>query len=72
MEEGSLRCDANVSVRERGSKILGTKTEIKNLKNFASMNQSFKEWLTTCPKEYIWQINEVTKDQGTFTFRRVA
>jgi len=34
MEEGSLRCDANVSVRERGSKILGTKTEIKNLNSF--------------------------------------
>ena len=43
---------------------------IKDLKNFASMDQSFKEWLTTCPKEYIWQIDEVTKDQGTFIFRR--
>ena len=43
---------------------------IKDLKNFGSMNQSFKEWLTTCPKEYIWQIDEVTKDQGTFIFRR--
>jgi hypothetical protein len=45
-----------------------TKEKIKNLKNFASMDQSFKEWLTTCPRKYIWQINEVTKDQGTFTF----
>ena len=46
---------------------------IKTLKNFASMDQSFKEWLTTCPKEYIWQINEVTEDlEGNFTFRRVA
>ena len=44
---------------------------IKTLKNFASMNQSFKDWLTTCPKEYIWQINEVTDNlEGTFTFRR--
>jgi len=43
---------------------------IKTLKNFASMDKSFKEWLTTCPKEYIWQIDEVTKDQGTFIFRR--
>ena len=44
---------------------------IKTLKNFASMDQSFKEWLTTCPKEYIWQINEVTDNlEGTFTFRR--
>jgi aspartyl-tRNA(Asn)/glutamyl-tRNA(Gln) amidotransferase subunit B len=34
MEEGSLRCDANVSVRPRGSATLGTKTEIKNLNSF--------------------------------------
>ena len=47
-----------------------TKEKIKSLKNFASLDKSFKEWLTTCPKEYIWQINEVTKDRGTFTFRR--
>ena len=45
---------------------------IKTLKNFASMDQSFKEWLTTCPKEYIWQVNEVTEDlEGNFTFRRL-
>lgn len=31
MEEGSLRCDANVSVRPRGQEKLGTKTEIKNM-----------------------------------------
>ena len=48
-----------------------TTMTIKTLKNFASMDQSFKEWLTTCPKEYIWQINEVTEDlEGNFTFRR--
>jgi len=34
MEEGSLRCDANVSVRPRGSPTLGTKAEIKNLNSF--------------------------------------
>src|SRR5436190_4441390 len=34
MEEGSLRCDANVSVRPRGSATLGTKAEIKNLNSF--------------------------------------
>jgi len=34
MEEGSLRCDANVSVRPRGAKEFGTKTEIKNLNSF--------------------------------------
>ena len=34
MEEGSLRCDANVSVRPRGNAALGTKAEIKNLNSF--------------------------------------
>lgn len=34
MEEGSFRCDANVSVRPKGSQKLGTRTEIKNLNSF--------------------------------------
>ncbi len=34
MEEGSLRCDANVSIRPAGSETLGTKTELKNMNSF--------------------------------------
>jgi aspartyl-tRNA(Asn)/glutamyl-tRNA(Gln) amidotransferase subunit B len=34
MEEGSLRCDANVSIRSEGSAELGTKTELKNMNSF--------------------------------------
>jgi aspartyl-tRNA(Asn)/glutamyl-tRNA(Gln) amidotransferase subunit B len=34
MEKGSLRCDANVSIRPRGESVLGTKTEVKNLNSF--------------------------------------
>ncbi|NUM37165.1 MAG: Asp-tRNA(Asn)/Glu-tRNA(Gln) amidotransferase subunit GatB [Candidatus Brocadiae bacterium] len=34
MQEGSLRCDANISLKPKGSKTLGTKTEIKNLNSF--------------------------------------
>lgn len=34
MEEGSFRCDANVSVRPRGSDTLGTRTELKNINSF--------------------------------------
>ncbi|WP_163100811.1 Asp-tRNA(Asn)/Glu-tRNA(Gln) amidotransferase subunit GatB [Peribacillus alkalitolerans] len=34
MEEGSLRCDANISIRPVGQKELGTKTELKNLNSF--------------------------------------
>ena len=37
MEEGSLRCDANVSVRRRGSEALGTRAEIKNLNSFRNV-----------------------------------
>ena len=40
MEEGSLRCDANVSVRPRGETSLGTKTEIKNLNSFRFLNKA--------------------------------
>jgi aspartyl-tRNA(Asn)/glutamyl-tRNA(Gln) amidotransferase subunit B len=38
MEEGSLRCDANVSVRPAGSKELGTKVEIKNMNSFRAVH----------------------------------
>jgi aspartyl-tRNA(Asn)/glutamyl-tRNA(Gln) amidotransferase subunit B len=37
MEEGSLRCDANVSIRPRGREALGTRTEIKNLNSFRNV-----------------------------------
>ena len=40
MEEGSLRCDANVSVRPRGQKGLGTKTEIKNVNSFRFIREA--------------------------------
>ena len=40
MEEGSLRCDANVSIRERGSEALGTKAEVKNLNSFRFLEKA--------------------------------
>jgi aspartyl-tRNA(Asn)/glutamyl-tRNA(Gln) amidotransferase subunit B len=40
MEEGSLRCDANVSVRLRGKKELGTKAEIKNVNSFRFIREA--------------------------------
>jgi aspartyl-tRNA(Asn)/glutamyl-tRNA(Gln) amidotransferase subunit B len=42
MEEGSLRCDANVSVRPVGSTELGTKTELKNMNSFRFLAQGIK------------------------------
>jgi len=40
MEEGSLRCDANVSVRPEGASALGTKTELKNLNSFKAVEKA--------------------------------
>ena len=40
MEEGSLRCDANISVRPRGRTEFGTKTEIKNLNSFRAVEKA--------------------------------
>jgi aspartyl-tRNA(Asn)/glutamyl-tRNA(Gln) amidotransferase subunit B len=40
MEEGSLRCDANISVRERGAAAMSLKTEIKNLNSFRNVSRA--------------------------------
>lgn len=42
MEEGSFRCDANVSVRPAGGQVLGTKIEIKNLNSFKAVEKAIK------------------------------
>ncbi|NYE57009.1 Asp-tRNA(Asn)/Glu-tRNA(Gln) amidotransferase subunit GatB [Carboxydothermus ferrireducens] len=42
MEEGSLRCDANVSVRPKGQKEFGTKTEIKNMNSFKALQKALE------------------------------
>jgi aspartyl-tRNA(Asn)/glutamyl-tRNA(Gln) amidotransferase subunit B len=52
MQEGSFRCDANVSVRPAGSDKLGTRREIKNLNSFRFLQQAIDY-------EVQWQINEI-------------
>lgn len=42
MEEGSLRCDANVSVRPRGQEKLGTRTELKNMNSFRNVEKAIE------------------------------
>ena len=42
MEEGSLRCDANISTRQAGSRTLGTKVEIKNLNSIRSLERALR------------------------------
>jgi aspartyl-tRNA(Asn)/glutamyl-tRNA(Gln) amidotransferase subunit B len=57
MQEGSFRCDVNVSVRHKGSDKLGTRREIKNLNSFKFMQQAIEF-------ETRWQI-ETLEDGGT-------
>jgi aspartyl-tRNA(Asn)/glutamyl-tRNA(Gln) amidotransferase subunit B len=42
LEEGSLRCDANVSLRRRGESALGTKAEVKNLNSFRNLARALE------------------------------
>ncbi len=42
MEEGSLRCDANVSVRPKGQKKFGTRTELKNMNSFRNVERAIQ------------------------------
>jgi aspartyl-tRNA(Asn)/glutamyl-tRNA(Gln) amidotransferase subunit B len=46
MEQGSLRCDANVSVRARGASQLGTRAEIKNLNSFRNVARAIEHEVT--------------------------
>jgi aspartyl-tRNA(Asn)/glutamyl-tRNA(Gln) amidotransferase subunit B len=46
MEEGSFRCDANVSVRPRGTSALGTKVEIKNMNSFRAVERAVEFEIT--------------------------
>ena len=52
MQEGSFRCDANVSVRPKGQVELGTRREIKNLNSFRFLKEAIDY-------EVQWQINEI-------------
>jgi aspartyl-tRNA(Asn)/glutamyl-tRNA(Gln) amidotransferase subunit B len=40
MEEGSMRCDANISIRPKGQSTLGTKTELKNMNSFRNVERA--------------------------------
>ncbi len=46
MEQGSLRCDANVSLKPHGSTVLGTRTETKNVNSFRSVERAVRYEIT--------------------------
>ena len=57
MQEGSFRCDVNVSVRPQGSSVLGTRREIKNLNSFKFMQQAIMF-------ESAWQIEQLLQGKA--------
>ncbi|MCB0863374.1 MAG: Asp-tRNA(Asn)/Glu-tRNA(Gln) amidotransferase subunit GatB [Solirubrobacterales bacterium] len=61
MEEGSLRCDANISVRPVGSDELGTKTELKNMNSFRFIERGIEAEVTR-QKEVIAAGGEVEQE----------
>ena len=61
LEEGSFRCDANVSIRPQGSETLGTRTEIKNLNSFKHVEKAL-DYEIYRQKEIILDGDEVIQE----------
>jgi aspartyl-tRNA(Asn)/glutamyl-tRNA(Gln) amidotransferase subunit B len=76
MEEGSLRCDANVSLRPAGSEAYGTKTEIKNMNSFRSVQRAIESELARQASELaagrriVQQTRGWDESQGTTIVQR--
>lgn len=71
MEEGSLRCDANVSVRLKGAEKFGTKCEVKNLNSFRNVADAL-DYEIKRQIELIEQGGEVIHQTMTFDARNKA
>jgi aspartyl-tRNA(Asn)/glutamyl-tRNA(Gln) amidotransferase subunit B len=65
MEEGSLRCDANISVRKKGDIVLGTKVEIKNLNSIRNVKKAI-EFEAKRLIKLLDSNNEVTQQTRSF------
>jgi aspartyl-tRNA(Asn)/glutamyl-tRNA(Gln) amidotransferase subunit B len=59
MEQGSLRCDVNISIRKAGQKELGTKVEIKNLNSFKEIQKALEK--EEKRQKELYQFGEVNK-----------
>jgi len=65
MQEGSLRCDANVSIRPWGQKEFGTRTEIKNLNSFRALERAI-EYEANRQKEALEDGEEIVQETRTW------
>jgi len=69
MEEGSLRCDANISLRPKGSEKLGTKTEIKNVNSFRFIQKAL-EYEITRQVQLLENGEEVTQETRLYDSKK--
>lgn len=69
MEEGSMRCDANISVMPKGSKIFGKKVEVKNMNSFRNVQRAIEYEIT---RQIDLIENGQTINQDTRSFDAVA
>lgn len=65
MEEGSMRCDANVSLKEKDSNVLGTKTEIKNINSINNVKVSI-DYEINRQKELLQENKKITEETRRF------
>jgi aspartyl-tRNA(Asn)/glutamyl-tRNA(Gln) amidotransferase subunit B len=63
MEEGSLRCDANISIRPYGTEKYGVRTEVKNMNSFKSLEKAINY-------EYTRQIEEIANGEEMHQYTR--
>ncbi|MDI9459678.1 MAG: Asp-tRNA(Asn)/Glu-tRNA(Gln) amidotransferase subunit GatB [Limnochordia bacterium] len=68
MEEGSLRCDANISLKPAGSTVLGTKVEIKNLNSFRALERAL-EYEAARQSRVLEQGGEIKQESRTWDER---
>ncbi|MFH1103315.1 MAG: Asp-tRNA(Asn)/Glu-tRNA(Gln) amidotransferase subunit GatB [Pseudomonadota bacterium] len=61
MEEGSFRCDANISIRREGDQTLGTRTELKNLNSFKFVERAL-EFEINRQKKVIMEGGEIIQE----------
>lgn len=65
MQEGSFRCDANVSIRKKGASSLGTRTEVKNLNSFKYVERAINFEIAR-QKEVLEEGGDVTQETRLF------
>lgn len=72
MEEGTLRCDANISIRKKGEKELGTKVEIKNMNSFKAVKDALSYEILRQQNEDVIQETRLydPKTGKTYTMRK--